>query len=176
MLEENRSRTEEQFVFVCDTDPVLLDGGTVVSQRNLGSRGSEVGQAQDGQVLVVEPIIVHNHFLHFFHHWQNPRFAFICPVGCKKQSSVFRTKTKECRRNKASMCWRHFFAIKVPTLFIFIYILHHTKTTVDVSFSCKQVLKFDDKIKNYILYFYKERLNDADLSESIWRNMKHILI
>lgn len=36
-----------------DTNPVLLDSRTVISQCNLRGRGSELRQAQDGQVLMV---------------------------------------------------------------------------------------------------------------------------
>lgn len=67
------------------TYPVLLDGRTVISQCDLRGRGSEVRQAQDGQVLVVQAVIMHNDLFNFFHNWQNPWLALICPVGCEKQ-------------------------------------------------------------------------------------------
>lgn len=61
--------------------PVLLDGGTVVSQSNLGGSRAEVGQAKDGQVLMVQALILHNEPLHLFHYRQHPRLALISTVS-----------------------------------------------------------------------------------------------
>lgn len=68
-----------------NTNPVLQDGGAVVSQRDLGGRGPELGKAQDGQVLVVQLVILHNHLLHLLDHRENPGLAVIGPVGCSTQ-------------------------------------------------------------------------------------------
>lgn len=63
--------------------PVLLDGRAVVSQGDLGGGGAEFGQAEDGQVLVVQAVILHDQPFHFLHHRQHPGLAVISTVSWK---------------------------------------------------------------------------------------------
>ena len=67
--------------------PVLLDGGAVVSQGDLGGGGAEVGQAEDGQVLVVQALVLDDEPLHLLHHRQHPGLAVIGTVSWRGQKS-----------------------------------------------------------------------------------------
>lgn len=72
------------------TNPVLLNGRTVISQDDLGGGGPKLRQPQDGKVLVVQRVIVHDEFFHLFHHGQHPGFALVCPVGCRQRKGIIK--------------------------------------------------------------------------------------
>lgn len=76
--------------------PVLLDGGAVVTQGNAGGVGPELGQAQDGQVLVVQAVVVGDHLLHLLHHRQDPWLPLVRAVGCEE-----RERRPSCARGDA---------------------------------------------------------------------------
>lgn len=61
--------------------PVLLDGGAFVSQSDLGGGGAELWQTKDGQVLVVQAVVLHNQSLHLLHHREHPGLAIIRTVS-----------------------------------------------------------------------------------------------
>ncbi|TNN36998.1 hypothetical protein EYF80_052828 [Liparis tanakae] len=47
---------------------------------DLGGGRAELGQAEDGQVLVVQAAVLHDEPLHLLHHRQHPRLALIGPA------------------------------------------------------------------------------------------------
>ena len=63
--------------------PVVLDGGAVFSQSDLGGGGAELGQAEDGQVLVVQAGVLHDQPLHLLHHRQHPGLVVVGAVSWK---------------------------------------------------------------------------------------------
>lgn len=68
--------------------PVLLDGGAVVSQGHLGGGGAQLWEAEDGQVLVVQAVVLHDQPLHLLHHRQHPRLAVIGTVSWRGQNGT----------------------------------------------------------------------------------------
>lgn len=74
---------------VCVSHPVLLDGGAVVSQGDLGGGGAELWQAEDGQVLVVQAVVLHDQPLHLLHHRQHPGQAVIGTVSWRGHKARF---------------------------------------------------------------------------------------
>lgn len=44
---------------------------------------------------------MHNDLFDLLHHWQNPRLAFICPVGCKKELKETSIKQKGGGKSEA---------------------------------------------------------------------------
>lgn len=83
----------------CLSHPVVLDGGAVVSQGDLGGGGAELWQAEDGQVLVVQAAVLHNQPLHLLHHRQHPGQAVIGTVSWKgtqrKRSALSTSRDKQ---------------------------------------------------------------------------------
>lgn len=71
-------------VLLIPTYPVLLDGRAVITQGDPGGVGPELGQAQDGQIFVVQAVVVGDHLLHLLHHRQDPWLPLVRAVGCGK--------------------------------------------------------------------------------------------
>lgn len=69
-----------QKLFIPQTHPILLESWAVVPKYEARSTASELCQAQDGQVLMVEATVVSNLLFHLPHYWQNPGLRIICAV------------------------------------------------------------------------------------------------
>lgn len=84
-------------LLLCASHPAVLDGGAAVSQGDLGGGGAELGQAEDGQVLVVQAGVLHDEPLHLLHHRQHPRLAVIGAVSWsdteRRSSAAVRRRT-----------------------------------------------------------------------------------
>lgn len=73
---------------LCVSHPVVLDSGAVVSQGDLGGGGTELRQAEDGQVLVVQAVVLHDQPLHLLHHREHPGQAVVSTVGCREHKTT----------------------------------------------------------------------------------------
>ena len=86
--------------------PLLFDGGTVGAEDELLRRGGELGEARDGEVLVVEvgvfaeallglvelsggPRLPNSIYTCLLHHRQHPRLCVVVPISSDAQVDLF---------------------------------------------------------------------------------------
>ncbi len=75
-------------VCVCVSHSVLLDGGVVISQSDLRGGGAELGQAEDGQIFMVQAAVLHDQLLHLLHNRQHPGLTVISTVSWRGHNTT----------------------------------------------------------------------------------------